>query len=133
MRDPADMRFTEAHEWVYVKGTTILVGLTEFAQQRLSDITHVEMPEPDDQHYEAREEVGVLESLQSSKDLHAPVSGRIVAINNELLAKPELVNMDPYGQGWLFEMKPDRMSDVEALMDLDEYEAGLPEDEDEEE
>lgn len=133
MRDPSDMRFTETHEWVWVKGATILVGLTDFGQQRYPDVTHVELPEPEEQHYEQGEEIAVIESLQASGDLHAPVSGRVVAVNNELLSKPELISQDPYGRGWIVEMKPDRMEDVDKLMDYDEYESGLPEEPEEEE
>jgi glycine cleavage system H protein len=130
--DPSELRFTDTHEWVKVKDrNTLIVGITDFSQMRLSDVTSVELPEPDDHHYDAREEISVIEALNSSAAFHAPVSGTIVATNTELLSQPELVNLDPYGSGWLVEMKPDNMADILNFMDVDEYEANLPEDEEE--
>jgi glycine cleavage system H protein len=132
MRDPAKMRFTDTHEWVAREGGLLVVGITDYAQMRLSDVTHVELPEPDDHHCEAGEDLGVLESLQSAMEYHAPVAGRVMAINNDLLVKPELVNTAPFGEGWLFKMKADDPSDMDGLMDFDEYDASLPEEEEEE-
>jgi glycine cleavage system H protein len=126
MTDPSRLKFTDSHEWVGDGGEIIRVGISDFWQQRLSDITHVELPEPDDHHYEAREDMGVVESLEMAADFHAPVPGVIVAINTELLSTPELINTDPYGDGWLVEMRPDSMSDLDDLLEHDEYEAGLP-------
>ncbi|MCX7590304.1 MAG: glycine cleavage system protein GcvH [Kiritimatiellae bacterium] len=129
MADPANLRYTENHQWVEIRGSRIRVGLTEYGQERLSDITHVELPEPDDHHYEAHEEIGLVESLKMAAEFRAPVAGKIVAVNSDLFIKPELINQDPYGDGWLVEMIPDDMGDVKDLMDLDEYEAGVPEEE----
>jgi len=131
MTDPAKLKFTETHEWVRVQGDRLRVGVSDFAQQKLSDIIHVDLPEPDDHHYEAGEEMCVLESLKTAADVHAPLSGIIVAINSSLLSKPELVNSDPYGDGWLVEMHADHADDVNGLADYDEYEASLPEEEEE--
>ncbi len=127
MSDTADMRFTHTHEWVLLQEDTVRVGLSDHAQHQLADIIAVELPEPDDHHYDVDEEVCVVESLNSAQDLRSPISGVIVAINTDLLGSPELINSDPYGEGWIVEMKPDDMSDLEGLMDLYEYEAGLPE------
>jgi glycine cleavage system H protein len=130
--DPSDLRFTDTHEWVRIKDrNTIAVGITDFAQARLSDVTSVELPEPDEHHYEAREEISVIEALNTSAAFHSPVAGVIVATNTELLGRPELANLDPYGSGWLVEMRPDNMTDILGFMDVDEYEANLPEDEEE--
>lgn len=132
MTDPLHCKFTVTHEWVRPKGDKITVGISEDAQRQLSDIIHVELPEPDEHHhYAEHEEMGVVESLRLSTDFHAPVSGTITAINANLLSSPELINEDPYGEGWLVEMVPDDMDDVESLMDIDEYEGILPEDEEE--
>jgi glycine cleavage system H protein len=125
-----DLKLTATHEWVRKKAKTIVVGLTDFGQQLLSDVTGVELPEPDDVHYNVRDELGVIESVRTTVDFHAPVRGTVVKVNSELLANPELVNTDPFGKGWLVEMKPDDMAEVDELMDFDEYEASLP-DEDE--
>lgn len=129
MNDPASLKYTRTHEWVMAKGKKIVVGVTDFAQQSLSDITAVELPEPDDTRYEAGEELGVIESVKTSADFHAPVSGKITAINTELLSRPELINTDPFNRGWLIEMQPEKISDVFNLMDADEYDASLPEEE----
>ena len=126
--EPSTLRFTETHEWVAVQGDTIRIGISEYWQDRLSDITHVELPEPDDHHYEEGEDMGVVESLEIAADFHAPLAGVIVAINSALLATPELINSDPYGAGWIAEMQPDNLSDVDDLLDFDEYDAALPDD-----
>jgi glycine cleavage system H protein len=133
MREPVDYRFVPTHEWVRVEGEELVVGITEYAQQRLSDIIHVELPEPDEHHYEAHEDFITLESLKTALDFHAPTAGRIVAVNSELLSNPELINEDPYGEGWLVRMIPDNMDDLQNLLNYHEYEGGLPEEEEEEE
>ncbi len=127
-----ELRFTSMHEWARVKkGKIVLAGISDYAQSLLSDITSVELPEPDDQCYEAGEEVGVIESLKSSMPFHAPTSGTISAVNRELLSNPELINQDPYGEGWLIEMHASNVADLKNLVDQDEYESGLPEEEEE--
>ena len=131
MNDTAGMRFTRSHEWVLPKGRSIRVGITDYAQHLLGDVTHVDLPVPDEHHFEAREEIAVIESLRTTFDCHAPVAGRIVGINNDLLARPELVSEDPYDTGWLFELIPDDAADVDDLMDVDEYEGLVPEEEEE--
>ena len=133
MNNSEDIRCTKTHEWVRREGDKLVVGITDFAQRRLSDVIHVELPEPDDHHYEEHEDISAIESLKLSIELHAPVPGYIAAINSILLSRPELINEDPYGEGWVVEMKPDNMDDIENLVDLDVYEATLPEDEDDEE
>jgi len=130
--DPTFLRFSETHEWVKIKDRfTIVAGLAEFALNKLSDVLSVDLPEPDEHHYEAGDDVGIVEALNSSVTLHAPVSGRVVASNTALLTNPELICEDPYGRGWLFEMRPDSMEDVQELLDYDEYEGRLPEEEEE--
>ena len=129
--EPQDIRCTQTHEWVRAEGKKLVMGITEYGQSLLSDVIRIELPEPDDHHYEANEDIAVIESLHAALDYHAPVAGTIIAVNHELLSKPELINEDPYGDGWLVELKPDKMADIDELMDIDEYEAHLP-DEDEE-
>jgi glycine cleavage system H protein len=123
------LRFSSTHEWVRVERKKVIVGITDFQQRRLSDVISIELPEPDDHHFEKGEEIGVLESVSTSADFHAPISGKIVAVNTRLLSQPELINSSPYGDGWLIEMKPDSLADVSELMNADEYEDALPEDE----
>lgn len=132
MTDLNDLKFAPTHEWARREGNRVIVGISDDAQRNLSDVIHVEMPEPDEQHhYEAGEEIGVIESLKISVDFHAPVSGTITSINAELLSNPELINEDPFGAGWLVEMRPDDPEDVDRLMDVDEYEGSLPEEDEE--
>jgi glycine cleavage system H protein len=129
MRDPSELKYTRTHEWACLKGNRIVVGITDYAQAHLADIVNVEMPEPDDHHYDAGEECCVIGSLKTSRACLMPVSGTIVAINTELLSRPEVINSDPYGEGWLVEIKPDSREEIRDLMDVDEYEASLPEEE----
>ncbi|MDD4871746.1 MAG: glycine cleavage system protein GcvH [Kiritimatiellae bacterium] len=129
MIEPTRLKYTRTHEWVHVKGKKIIVGITDVGQQLLSDITSIDLPEPDEHHYEAGEEIGVIESVKTSADFHAPVSGTIIATNTELLSRPELINSDPFGRGWIVEMAPDSMAELNSLMDIDEYEGSLPEEE----
>ena len=133
MHAPRNLKFTRDHEWVRVKGHALVVGMTDFAQHQLSHIINVDLPAPDEHHhYDGGAEVGVLESVKAAADFHAPVSGIVTAVNPELLHAAELINSDPYGAGWLFQMKPDAMADIEDLMDLDDYEGSLPDDSNEE-
>ncbi|MBT3295537.1 MAG: glycine cleavage system protein GcvH [Verrucomicrobia bacterium] len=133
MTEPADAKFAPTHEWVRIKGDELLLGASDYVPHHLDAIIHVELPEPDDHHYEAGEDFLVLESLEGAMDLHAPVAGTVIEVNNLLHHKPELINEDPYGAGWLLRMKPDNMKDVEHLMAYHEYEVGLPPDHDEHE
>lgn len=133
MRDPADLRYTSSGEWVQLKRDRLVVGLSEDAVASLGEVTHVELPDPDDQHrYDADDELCVISALRSARSGHAPVAGRVTAINHDLFAHPELIVNDPYGNGWLYEMKPDRIQEALDLMDIDEYEASLPDFEEEE-
>jgi glycine cleavage system H protein len=128
MSVPKDLRFTKTHEWVRIEGDTAVVGITDFAQDQLSDLTYVELPGEGDE-VSAQDETAVVESVKAASDIYAPVSGAVVEVNNDLIEHPELINSDPYGKGWLFKLKLDRPEDLEALLDADEYEEMLPEDE----
>ena len=123
-----ELRYTRAHCWVREEGGEVVVGITDYAQEQMSELTFVELPEVNE-HVEADEEVAVVESVKAANDVYAPVSGVITAVNELLLEQPELVNQDPFGKGWLFRMKPDHRSDLNDLMDADTYEDELPEEE----
>ncbi|MCZ7591936.1 MAG: glycine cleavage system protein GcvH [Kiritimatiellae bacterium] len=127
MDTPRDLRYTTTHEWVRYKGKVATIGITDFAQDQLSDLTYVELPTEGDS-FSAQEEVAVLESVKAASDIYAPISGTVTAVNKALLEKPELVNIDPYGEGWLFKMTPDDVSELESLMDADEYDQYNPDD-----
>lgn len=123
-----EIRFTKSHEWAAWKdgGETILVGITDFGQQQLSDLTNVELPEPGEEKVDAGDELGVVESVKAASDFYAPLSGVVVAVNEALLDNPELVNEDPTGAGWIFEMKPSDSGDFESLLSGAAYDALLP-------
>jgi glycine cleavage system H protein len=125
--NPSDLKYTAEHEWVRDPGEqegAVRVGITDHAQQALGDIVYVDLPEVG-ASIEAASPCGELESTKSVSDVYAPVSGRVVAVNDALEATPELVNSDPYGGGWLFEVVPDEDQAVAELLDADAYAAGL--------
>jgi glycine cleavage system H protein len=125
--NPSDLKYTAEHEWVRDPGEqegAVRVGITDHAQQALGDIVYVDLPEVG-AAIEAASPCGELESTKSVSDVYAPVSGQVVAVNDALEATPELVNSDPYGGGWLFEVVPDDDQAVAELLDADAYAAGL--------
>jgi len=113
------LRYSESHEWVKVDGDIALIGVTDFAQKEMGDITYVDMPDEDDE-VNAGEEFGALESVKASSDLYSPVSGVVVEKNEELEDKPELVNEDPY-ENWIIKVKMSDPSELDSLMGADEY------------
>lgn len=122
--EPTDRKYTREHEWVKLDGDLAVVGITNYAQEQLGDIVYVELPQPGDtlSQFEA---FGIIESVKAASDLFAPIGGEVVAVNEELVDRPELVNEDPYGGGWMLRMRPEDESDVDALMTAEEYEAHL--------
>jgi glycine cleavage system H protein len=124
---PEDLKYTAEHEWVRVPGEaagSVRIGITHFAQDALGDIVYVSLPEVGDS-LAAGDTCGELESTKSVSDLYAPVAGEVVARNETLDAAPELVNSDPYGEGWLFEVVPSDAAATEALMDAATYQGTL--------
>jgi len=124
---PEDLKYTSEHEWVRNPGEsdgTVRVGITHFAQDALGDIVYVSLPEVG-ATVEAGTPVGELESTKSVSDVYAPLSGTVAARNEALESTPELVNTDPYGDGWLFEISPVDASVVEGLMDSEAYQQQL--------
>jgi glycine cleavage system H protein len=100
----AERRYTKTHEWVVVDGKTVTVGITDFAQSQLGDVVFLELPNPG-RKLAARESFGVVESVKAASDLYSPVAGRVTAVNEKLTAKPELINSDPYGDGWIMKVE----------------------------
>jgi glycine cleavage system H protein len=100
----ADRRYTKTHEWVTVDGKTVTVGITDFAQSQLGDVVFLELPSPG-RKLALRESFGVVESVKAASDLYSPVAGKVTAVNDKLTAKPELVNSDPYGDGWILKVE----------------------------
>lgn len=116
---PDELRYLESHEWV-TSGDTVRIGVSDFAQDELGDVVFVELPEVGDE-VAAEEPFGVVESIKAVSDLYAPVSGEVVAVNEELFDRPELVNEDPYGDGWLIEVEPAAGGEADGLLDADAY------------
>jgi glycine cleavage system H protein len=117
---PADLRYTSEHEWVRLVGDRARVGITAYAQDALGDIVYVTLPD-DGAQVTAGQTCGEVESTKSVSDLYAPVSGPVVARNSALENTPELVNSDPYGEGWMFEVTLDDASAVDGLFTADQY------------
>jgi glycine cleavage system H protein len=121
-------RYMDSHEWVRKDGDEFVIGISDYAQESLSDIVYVELPEVGDT-LERSESFGVVESVKAASDVYAPISGEVTAINEELEDAPELVNQDPYGDGWLIRIAPSDADEFDDLMDAEAYEAMVAEEE----
>lgn len=120
MNIPSDLKYTKDHEWVRVEGDIATVGITDFAQGELGDIVYVEV-DTLDESLEAEEVFGTVEAVKTVSDLFLPVSGEIVAFNESLEEEPEMVNSDPYGEGWMIQIKMSEPSEVDGLLSEGEY------------
>jgi glycine cleavage system H protein len=116
---PGDVRYSNDHEWAKVEGGNVRIGVSDFAQDQMGDIVFVEMPDVGDT-FDAGDEFGTLESVKAVSELYAPMAGEVVAVNEALEDAPELINQDPYG-GWIMEIKPENVEDVQQLLDRDAY------------
>ena len=121
MEDPNDLLYTHEHEWVRLKGNRATIGITDFAQGQLGDVVFVELP-AEEAELAKENTLGVVESVKTVSDIYAPVSGKVVAINEDLETQPELVNIDPYGKGWMVEIELLNPSpDMQHLLSSDQY------------
>jgi len=114
MASPADLKYSKSHEWVRVDGDIATIGLADYAQSELGDITYLELPEVGET-ISAKDPLGVVESVKAASDIYAPVSGEVTERNETAIEKPELVNQDPFGEAWLIKV---RLSDITQLDDL---------------
>jgi len=122
---PEDLRYTAEHEWVRAgEGGVVRIGITSFAQDALGDVVYVSLPSVGDT-VAVGDACGEVESTKSVSDLYAPLAGEVTAVNDALEATPELVNTDPYGEGWMYELRIDDASAVDGLMDQAAYQAQL--------
>ena len=128
MKLDANARYAESHEWVRQDGDEIGCGISDHAQDSLSDVVYVELPDVGDA-FEKGEPFGVVESVKAASDLYMPMGGEITAINEELEDTPETINQDPYGDGWLIRFSPSNPAEFDDLMDGDAYEAFVAEEE----
>ena len=120
MNVPDELKYTKDHEWVRVEGESIVVGVTDFAQKELGDIVYVDVDTEGDT-IEKEEVFGSVEAVKTVSDLMMPVSGEIVAFNDALEDKPELVNTDPYGDGWMIKVLVSDFTELDSLMSADQY------------
>jgi glycine cleavage system H protein len=122
---PSDLKYVASHEWLKLEADGIItVGITDHAQDLLGDVVFVELPEVGTA-VEADQEIAVVESVKAASDVYAPISGEIVAINDELVDSPELANEDPYGKAWFFKIKPSNPADYDGLMSAEDYQNSL--------
>lgn len=121
---PEDKRYLESHEWTSTDDETVRVGITDFAQDELGDVVFVELPSVGDT-VTAGETFGVVESIKAVSDLYSPVTGEVVAVNEALFDEPELVNDDPFGDGWMLEVDADDSTGHDALLSADAYAAQI--------
>ena len=126
----SDVRYRETHEWARKEGDEVVVGISDYAQSTLSDVVYVELPEVDDE-VGAGDQLGVVESVKAAGDIYAPVSGTITAVNEELEDAPELVNEDPFGEGWLVRIAPSDPDEWDNLLDVEAYKQVVEEEESE--
>lgn len=120
---PTDLKYMESHEWARVEADgTVTVGITDFAQEQLGDVVFIELPEVG-MKVEVGQEVAVVESVKAASDIYAPVTGKVIAVNQELVDEPELINEDSYNKAWFFKMEMTDQADLDNLLDADGYKA----------
>ena len=120
------LQYTKEHEWVLIEDNIATVGISDFAQESLGDITYVQLPK-EGEEIKQDDSFGVVESVKAVSDLYAPVSGRVIEVNQPLLSAPELINEDPYHDGWLIKVEMKEDADTEELMSADEYKSYIEE------
>jgi glycine cleavage system H protein len=123
MKTPEELKYTDNDEWIRVEGGVGTVGITDYAQDQLSDVVFVELLVDEGESVDQGDTIGTIESVKAAADVYAPVSGEINALNEDLADTPELVNQDPYGGAWLIKIKINDLSELDGLMDADEYAA----------
>ena len=125
MKVPADLKYTDSHEWIRVEGKRVRVGITEFAQSQLADLTFVDLPAVGSK-VSAGREVAVVESVKAASDVYSPISGTVLEVNDALLSDPGKINSDSFGEGWMFVLEPSDPTEMEGLLDAEAYRATLP-------
>ena len=120
MNLPKNLKYTEEHEWVKKEGDILVIGITDYAQGELGDIVFVELPMQDD-NFEKSDSFGTVEAVKTVSDLYMPISGAIVKVNEGLEDNPELINTDPYGDGWIIKIKPENIADFDNLLEYVKY------------
>jgi glycine cleavage system H protein len=124
MNVPADLRYAKTHEWIRVEGDAITVGITDHAQNELTDIVYAEPPKVGAE-VKAGATAAVVESVKAASDIYSPLSGTVTEVNSELSGNPALLNTDPFGQGWIYKMKASNSAEVETLLTPEAYTAQI--------
>lgn len=124
MNVPGDLKYTKSHEWVRVEGDVAVIGITDHAQSEMGDVVFVDLPQVG-RHVNADEGFGTVESVKTVSDVYAPIAGEVIESNGALGAQSELVNSDPYGEGWLVKVRFDDAGALENLLSPDGYQASL--------
>lgn len=119
---PSDLKYAESDEWIRVEGDTATIGISDYAQNSLNDLVYVEFKEAGEA-IDAGEAFGEIESVKAASEVYLPVAGEVIEVNSELEGEPEIVNADPYGNGWMIKIKITDASNLEKLMDVDAYKA----------
>ncbi|RKX69317.1 glycine cleavage system protein GcvH [candidate division WOR-3 bacterium] len=117
---PEDLKYTKDHEWIRVEGDVAVEGITDYAQSELSDIVMVELPEVG-RVVKLGESIGVIEAVKAVADLYAAVSGEVVAVNEKIVATPQLINQDPYGEGWMVKIRMSNPSELDTILSSEDY------------
>jgi len=123
----SEIQFTKEHEWILMKDNIALVGITDFAQKQLGDIVSVELPSVGNE-FKQNDAMAIIDSIKASSDIYCPLDGKVVAINEELLQNPELVNKSPFESGWIVKLEPSNTSQLENLMTEEQYNKFVGED-----
>jgi glycine cleavage system H protein len=120
MNFPSNLKYTSQHEWILVEGTSAKIGITDFAQSELGDVVYVELS-PVGKKVHAGESLGTIEAVKTVAELFAPVSGELIGLNDTMKNTPEILNKDPYGEGWMVQLRIANVKELESLMDADAY------------
>ena len=124
MNVPSDLRYNSSHEWVRLEGDIATVGISDHAQEELTDVVYVELPLVG-REVDAGDPTAVVESVKAASDIYSPIGGEVVEVNLDVEADPALVNTDPYGRGWIFKLRVKNAADVEGLLDAAAYSAQI--------
>jgi glycine cleavage system H protein len=116
----SELKFTKEHEWITIKDGTVIIGISDFAQEQLGDIVSIELPKAGGS-FKQGQTMAIVDSVKASSDIYAPISGEIVEVNEGLIEKPEMINQSPYDLGWIAKIKPSNMEEFEGLMAKEKY------------
>jgi len=123
----SEIQFTKEHEWILMKDNIALIGITDFAQKQMGDIVSVELPRVGNE-FKQNDAMAIIDSVKASSDIYCPIDGKVVAVNEELLQSPELINKSPFESGWIVKLEPSNTSQLENLMAEEEYKKFVGED-----